>query len=269
MPNAADMSNCTTGLQTLQFRTREQFLQASALYRLTFGYTSPEDSLNPFLLSALTQNGGAVIGVTTSNGELVGVAYGFPGRSGERQYLYSQIAVVHPEHQGKGIGKQLKHAQRENALQQGFTEMRWVFDPFLSRNAHFNLRGLGAEAIALLPDFYTTKASDRILISWNLTQEIPQQEAETAAVATTTSASLRFTEKHWGTIQETDAGTWIPIPRDYKAAKTPEVREKVLATLRACFDSGKRLHDCIRVTQTTAAYQVTQGKTQLSVESKA
>jgi predicted GNAT superfamily acetyltransferase len=46
--------------------------------------------------------------------------------------------------------------------------MRWTFDPYAVRNAHFNLTVLGATGIRFLPDYYG-KDTDRVLVSWDLT----------------------------------------------------------------------------------------------------
>jgi hypothetical protein len=47
--------------------------------------------------------------------------------------------------------------------------MRWTFDPYALRNAHFNFTVLGAIGIRFLPDFYGAPGTDRVLVSWDLT----------------------------------------------------------------------------------------------------
>ena len=49
----------------------------------------------------------------------------------------------------------------------GARTMRWTFDPYALRNAHFNLAVLAATGIRFLPDYYGG-GTDRVLISWDL-----------------------------------------------------------------------------------------------------
>ena len=141
---------------------------ASALYRLVFGYTDPVYGLSPRLLAALHENAGSVIGAFDPAGELVGFCFGFTAVDDGEIYHYSQAAVVHPSAQGTGVGRLLKHAQAGTARATGARTMRWTFDPYAVRNAHFNLTVLGATGIRFLPDYYGP-GTDRILVSWDLT----------------------------------------------------------------------------------------------------
>jgi predicted GNAT superfamily acetyltransferase len=145
-----------------------EWTAAGALYRHVFGYTSPEWGLNPRLLAALGENGGSVIGALAGSGELVGFCYGFPGVEGGEFYHYSQAAVVAAAAQGAGVGRLLKYAQAAAARRTGARTMRWVFDPYALRNAHFNFAVLGATGIRFVPDFYDEPGTDRMLVSWDL-----------------------------------------------------------------------------------------------------
>ncbi|GAA4601605.1 putative GNAT superfamily acetyltransferase [Actinoplanes octamycinicus] len=150
-----------------------EWTAAGALYREVFGYTAPEWGLNPRLLAALRENGGTVLGAFTGDGALAGFCYGFAGTSGGEFYHYSQAAVVAAAAQGAGIGRLLKYAQAAAARRTGARTMRWTFDPYALRNAHFNFAVLGAAGIRFLPDFYGEPGTDRILVSWDLTDTDP------------------------------------------------------------------------------------------------
>ncbi len=141
---------------------------ASALYRHVFGYTDPVYGLSPRLLAALRENSGSVLGAFDPAGELVGFCFGFTAVDGGELYHYSQAAVVHPSAQGTGVGRLLKQAQAATARATGARTMRWTFDPYAVRNAHFNLAVLGATGIRFLPDYYGSD-TDRVLVSWDLT----------------------------------------------------------------------------------------------------
>ena len=149
-----------------------EWTAASALYRSVFGYTDPEWGLSPRLLAALGENAGSVLGAFDDDdddtGALVGFCYGFSAVEDGMLYHYSQAAVVHPRVQGTGVGRLLKQAQAETARRTGARCMRWTFDPYALRNAHFNLSVLGATAIRFLPDYYDDGNSDRLLVEWDL-----------------------------------------------------------------------------------------------------
>lgn len=141
---------------------------ASALYRHVFGYDQPEFGISPRLLAALGENSGSVLGAFDPGGAMVGFCYGFSAVDHGELYHYSQAAVVAPGAQGTGVGRRLKQAQAATARATGARTMRWTFDPYALRNAHFNFSVLGATAIRFLPDYYGDGASDRLLVSWDL-----------------------------------------------------------------------------------------------------
>ncbi|MFF1821153.1 hypothetical protein ACFVWG_27870 [Kribbella sp. NPDC058245] len=155
--------------RAVSLSTPAQYADAAALYREVFGYQQPDHGLNPRLLAALARNGGSVVGVLDATDRLVAFAYGFPGTSESALYHYSQSAVVVAGLQGRGLGRMLKYAQRDVALANGMSRMRWTYDPFQVRNAHFNLNVLGARARWYSPDLYGP-GTDRLVVDWDLTQ---------------------------------------------------------------------------------------------------
>ena len=126
------------------------------------------------LLRAYTHAGNPTIGAFLDD-ELVGVSVGFLGPAGG-VHLHSHITGVLPDHQHLGIGLGLKLEQRRWCDAHGIDVVTWTFDPMLARNAHFNLRKLGAIAVALLPDFYGPmddgvnrgEVTDRLDVRWEL-----------------------------------------------------------------------------------------------------
>ena len=130
---------------------------------------------SPSMLRAYTWFGNPTIGAF-ADGRLVGASVGFLAPGGG-VHLHSHITGLLPEFQLAGVGFGLKAAQRDWCLANGVDEVTWTFDPMLARNAHFNLRKLGAKATAILPDFYGPMddginrgdETDRLEVHWLVT----------------------------------------------------------------------------------------------------
>jgi predicted GNAT superfamily acetyltransferase len=126
------------------------------------------------VLKAMASAGGITL-LAETDSEPVGFAYGFTGRTpGGLVYHRSHAAGVVAEMRGTGVGREIKTAQRKEAIRQGLTRMVWTFDPNQSRNAHFNLHRLGATARTFHLDYYgeridalnLTGISDRLVVEW-------------------------------------------------------------------------------------------------------
>ncbi len=117
--------------------------------------------------------GGQVIGAFDSE-RMVGFAMSLPGYRDGEPYLHSHMLAVLPDHRNSGLGRRLKLAQREEALQRGICRMEWTFDPLEIKNAYLNIARLGAVARRYLPDFYGPSTSplqgnlptDRLVAEW-------------------------------------------------------------------------------------------------------
>lgn len=117
--------------------------------------------------------GGQVFGAFEESA-MAGFALAFPALRDGRPYLHSHMTAVLPERQNLGIGRELKLAQRANALERAVDLIEWTFDPLQLRNAHFNIVRLGAIVRHYLPDFYGRTSSaldaglptDRLLAQW-------------------------------------------------------------------------------------------------------
>lgn len=130
---------------------------------------------SPHTLRAIAHSGGAVIGAFERE-QLVGFCFGFGTLRDGKLWLWSHMTGVHPDFQGQGIGLQLKLAQREWALEQGYRWMAWTFDPMQAGNANFNFNRLGVTARGYSVDHYGVMqdginaglASDRLEAQWEL-----------------------------------------------------------------------------------------------------
>lgn len=140
------------------------------------------DLLDPALLVALAHAGNPVtLALSAENGEPVGGAMGFCGPPGTP--FHSHIVGLAPGATGRGGGRAIKLAQRAWCLERGIDAMTWTFDPLVRRNAHFNLRTLGARPVEYLPSLYGAmrdainagQESDRVLMRWDLTRPPPER----------------------------------------------------------------------------------------------
>jgi predicted GNAT superfamily acetyltransferase len=119
--------------------------------------------------------GGQIIGAFGGgNNELVGFAFSIPGARGGRSYLHSHMLAVRESWRNHGLGRRLKLAQREDAIQRGFELIEWTFDPLEIKNAHLNLARLGAIARRYSVNHYGDSSSplqgglptDRLVAEW-------------------------------------------------------------------------------------------------------
>ncbi|MEV4665721.1 GNAT family N-acetyltransferase [Micromonospora echinofusca] len=226
MGRAGAMAGDTHGIVARDLAGLAERTAASALYRSVFGYEGPEHAVSPRLLAALGENAGTAIGAFDEDGCLVGFCYGFTGVEHGELYHYSQAAVVDARVQGRGVGRLLKHAQAAAARRVGAHTMRWTFDPYALRNAHFNLNVLGAVGIRFLPDFYDDGGSDRVLVRWDL---------DRAGGSTPTPAP---------------GHTAVDSPADDRtAARAPDERARLRRELADRFATGGRLVGVVRRTR--------------------
>ena len=111
-----------------------------------------EEIVPAHLLQAHSHHGGCILEARLE-GELAGLIYGFPGPPGG-DYLYSHLAAVAPELQGRGYGRQLKWAQADWARARGYRRIVWTFDPLQPANARLNIAVLGAVCNRYLVNYY-------------------------------------------------------------------------------------------------------------------
>ncbi|MEJ2538433.1 MAG: GNAT family N-acetyltransferase, partial [Gemmatimonadota bacterium] len=129
------------------------------------------------LMKVTRRLGGVVAGAFGSEEELVGFVYGMTGLEEGGPVHWSDILAVRPGLRDRGVGRRLKHFQRERVLGLGVDLMRWTFDPLESRNAYLNLGHLGAVVREYAVDMYGESDSplhrglgtDRYVVSWELT----------------------------------------------------------------------------------------------------
>src|SRR5437016_1941157 len=152
----------------------EEFHACVQLQREVWGEDELEvEPATLFVVAAHT--GGQVLGAFEGD-KLVGYTLAVAGVRHGVPYLHSHMTGVLATYRDRGVGRQLKLYQREEALGRGIRLIEWTFDPLELRNAHFNLNRLGVICRKYLPNLYgvTTSplhrgmATDRLLVEWRL-----------------------------------------------------------------------------------------------------
>lgn len=158
---------------TRPLTTMEEYEAAYRLQVVTWG---KEQSVPTNQMVVATKIGGLVLGAFDDQGDLAGLSFGLPALDGGEPYLWSDILVTRPDMRGRGVGAQLKWAQREAALSKGYRVIRWTYDPLQSVNARLNIGRLGASANLYLENVYGCMQdslnqglpTDRLVVSWDL-----------------------------------------------------------------------------------------------------
>ena len=158
-------------------RDLESIADLEAVLRLEKEVWEFEDAdVTPLALAVAMKAAGSLWLGAFQGDALVGFAFAFPSLEHGQLGLHSHTLAVKPTHASRGIGYQLKLAQRERALSQGIKNITWTFDPLRSRNAHLNFTKLGVISNSYRPDFYGdrtssslhTNGTDRLWVTWIL-----------------------------------------------------------------------------------------------------
>jgi len=168
-------------IQIRECTTIEEFDSCVALQREAFGLPDLEISPRRHLIVS-RQAGGWTLAAFVAN-RMIGFVHHLAAVRNHEVYGYSHMMAVAKDYQNKGIGARLKWAQRERALTEGRTFIKWTWDPMQARNAHFNLNRLGVTVDSYGDNFYGTDyfadptqaledrpglQSDRLFARWNL-----------------------------------------------------------------------------------------------------
>ncbi len=136
----------------------------------------PDVLVIPYITLLTTQkNGGLVLGAYDGQ-EMIGFVCGALARWGERFGLYSQRMGVMPAYRRQRVAYQLKAAQRQWTLSEGYELIIWTYDPLEGANANLNLAKLGIVIRRYLRDLYGESDSglhaglntDRFWAEWRL-----------------------------------------------------------------------------------------------------
>ena len=152
----------------------EEFREAVALQEAVWGFA--ERDLVPVRSFVVANKiGGHSFGAYDDD-RMVGFLYGIPAFHGPENtpYIHSQMLGVLPEYRNAGLGRLMKLAQREDALNRKLSLVEWTFDPLEIKNAFFNMERLGAVVRRFSLNFYGATTShlhgglptDRCVAEW-------------------------------------------------------------------------------------------------------
>jgi predicted GNAT superfamily acetyltransferase len=220
--------------------TVEEFRACEDLQRRVWAMPDNLEVVPLHLLVEVQRSGGLLLGAFDGE-ELVGLVFGFPGLTAAGKLKHcSHMMGVAPGYQDFGIGYQLKLAQRERALRDGFDLVTWTYDPLETRNAYLNIHKLGALCRTYIRDYYGPLSdglnvglpSDRFQVEWWITSErVVQRLAgkssnQVSGPAFQVNATTRSAEgllAPGALILDVDASLiQVEIPGDYQAVKAAD-----------------------------------------------
>ena len=242
-----------------ELKSMAELLATVDLQKAVWGMHDVEVS-SPHTLRAIVHAGGCVM-AAEDGGQLVGFCFGMAAWRWGELWLWSHMAGVRPEYQGRGIGFRLKLAQRDWALAHGYRQMAWTFDPMQSGNANFNFNRLGVTARIYSVNHYGDMqdginaglASDRLEAQWQLDAahvvELARGRPRDTVVALSGAKKLVWIDEA-GALRGTsppafDAARYaIEIPHNITALKQRDIelakdwQMQVRSAMTALFDAG-------------------------------
>ena len=156
--------------------------EAVRLQKTIWGFEDLE--LLPVRMFVVAHRVGGQTMAAFDDGKMVGFLIAVPGiKTDGTHYLHSNMMGVLAEYRNLGVGRQLKLAQREEALERGIEMIEWTFDPLELKNAFFNVQRLGAVVERYVLNQYGITSSllhgglptDRCVASWYLRSERVQR----------------------------------------------------------------------------------------------
>ncbi len=178
---------------------------------------------------AVEHHGGVAIGAFDSEtGQLLGFTLSFvaptrfPQARGGLSH-HSHMAAVIEGLRGRGLGAQLKLAQREAVLARGFNLITWTYDPLEARNATLNIRKLGCICRTYERNLYGDMAD-------NLNAGLPTDRFEVEC----------WLDKRCPQFEPGGATREIEIPTDFQSVKRSDLRQALAwrAHTRAQFEQA-------------------------------
>jgi predicted GNAT superfamily acetyltransferase len=237
-------------IQIRECTTIEEFDNCVFLQREAFGL--PDIEITPRRHLIVSRQAGGWTLAAFAGDRMIGFVHHLAAvRPNNEIFGYSHMMAVAKDYQNKGIGARLKWAQRERALAEGRTFIKWTWDPMQARNAHFNLNRLGVVVETYGDNFYgmdyhmdpaqASEAqpglqSDRLFASWRLASKRVAALAagEGHTIEATPVASVAIPSA-WAALVKSD----VPRARGVQAAVRTQFEEALRAGLVcAAFERG-------------------------------
>lgn len=156
--------------------------EAVKLQKTIWGFEDLE--LLPVRMFVVANRVGGQTMAAFDDGKMVGFLIAVPGvKTDGSFYLHSNMMGVLAEYRDHGVGRQLKLAQRGEALSRGIKMIEWTFDPLELKNAFFNMQRLGAVVERYVLNQYGVTSShlhgglptDRCIATWHLESDRVQR----------------------------------------------------------------------------------------------
>ena len=246
-PNEKNSSSdhITFSIRTLN--TAEDFHRAEIAQREIWGIEDSTEIVPKDLMIIAQRNGGLALGAYNDSKEMIGVLFGFLGRTTENHWKHcSHMMGVLPAYRRVGVGEALKIYQREFVLNQGVDLITWTVNPLEGVNASLNFGKLGVICRSYDRNFYGDMAdglnrglpSDRFEVEWWINsprvEKRLQQKSAHPRLAELQQAGVQFVNS---TVMEQgirlpqnvnlmmDAPTLLfEVPADFQAVKTASMK---------------------------------------------
>ena len=161
------------GIRIRAMTTPAEFEAGDQLQRRVWRIEEGSTPVPAEVLNAISHAGGYVAGAFRADA-LVGLSTAWLGRDEGTGRIFLWEHVLAAQSRDAGVGHALKLEQAAWCAARGIDEVRWTFDPLVSRNAYFALGKLGATVLSYTPDFYgplddginLADESDRLVASW-------------------------------------------------------------------------------------------------------
>lgn len=170
------------GISIRSLQTVDEITAACAVLSEVWG--GDRTGMPPNLLRALAHSGNYAVGLYDGE-RMIGASVAFFAAPAARS-MHSHITGIVDGYRSLGLGRMLKQHQRSWAFARDVGNITWTFDPLVARNAHFNIRVLGARITEYLVDHYGAMddglnrgdESDRLMVSWALAAPVaaPREE---------------------------------------------------------------------------------------------
>ena len=164
------------GLLFRRVETLGEYHECVAIQEETWGDNFRE-RVPAAILMVSQKLSGVCAAAFSPSGRMVGFVFGMTGPYKGDLAHWSDLLAVRPEARGTHVGERLKRYQRELCRRVGVATIYWTFDPLVARNAHLNLKRLGARASEYVVNMYGSNTgsplhgaldTDRWVVAWDL-----------------------------------------------------------------------------------------------------
>jgi predicted GNAT superfamily acetyltransferase len=168
----ATASPVKQGVTIRSVHSVEEIVVCVELQQRVWGYTAI-DTVPDQIFVVAKKTGGQVMAAYDGD-RPIGFALAFAAVRNGLTYLHSHMVAVVEDCQNRGVGRLLKLAQRNDAIERGIDLIEWTFDPLQLKNAFFNIERLGAIVRHYIPNLYGRTSSplhaglptDRLVAEW-------------------------------------------------------------------------------------------------------